>query len=527
MKGNKIYFIFLVGSFVVASLLIYLYRAIETDIHIIAFLFLSLLIVMFFCAFLLELMFVEPVIDRIIDFAQESKLFYNVLLLSLLFTIVIILPTKIIPSRDTLLENGDKANPSNCSLIITSLLESPKSVYDTKLLSKCKYTQPLAKIIPTQGGDIDNIAWNLPLVVEEYMGLFSQNLAFALTILFATLGGVSYSVLVALIIKKGALLILWLLNSSARKMIIDGTSTPRRKAMTRYSKFSSGKQLTEPLIIIGTVRPKEQPAHDMLERGNKNYSQQKYDEAIHDYTEAILKTRWYNENWTQLDEIYDNRGAARYNSNDYDGAIKDFSEAIHLMPDFADYYYNRGVAYRATGNFALAIKDFDEAVRLNSDNADYYFNRGITRRTMGDPHGAINDFDKAINLKPDNAFAFNNRSHVRRIIGDLEGALADLREAIRIKPDYGLARMNMLGLLKKLGENSAIDEEENLVRELMQKENEYNQACFEAICENADKALELLKIGLEKGQWSKQWASQEPNFENILDDPRFKELVDE
>lgn len=202
MKGNKIFIYFLVGSFVVASLLIYLYRAIETDIHIFAFLFLSSLIVMFFCAFLLELMFIEPVIDKIIDLAQESKLFYNVLLLSLLFTIVVILPTKIIHGADALLESKEKANPSNCSLVFANLLESPKSAYDTKLLSKCQYTQPLAKIIPTKGGDIDKIAQNLPLVIEEYMGLFSENLSFAFTILFAILGGVSYSALVVLIIKR-------------------------------------------------------------------------------------------------------------------------------------------------------------------------------------------------------------------------------------------------------------------------------------------------------------------------------------
>lgn len=48
---------------------------------------------------------------------------------------------------------------------------------------------------------------------------------------------------------------------------------------------------------------------------------------------------------------------------------------------------------------------------------------------------------------------------------------------------------------------------------------------LEAICGNKDKALELVKIGLEKNQQSKQWARQDPDFENIRDDPRFKELV--
>ena len=58
-------------------------------------------------------------------------------------------------------------------------------------------------------------------------------------------------------------------------------------------------------------------------------------------------------------------------------------------------------------------------------------------------------------------------------------------------------------------------------------ENEYNRACFESIRGNIDQALELLKIGLELRQSSKDWAKQDPDFDNIRDDPRFKELVGE
>jgi hypothetical protein len=32
---------------------------------------------------------------------------------------------------------------------------------------------------------------------------------------------------------------------------------------------------------------------------------------------------------------------------------------------------------------------------------------------------------------------------------------------------------------------------------------------------------------MEKGQSSKEWARQDPDFENIRNDPRFKEIVGE
>jgi len=65
----------------------------------------------------------------------------------------------------------------------------------------------------------------------------------------------------------------------------------------------------------------------------------------------------------------------------------------------------------------------------------------------------------------------------------------------------------------------------NVGYRLIQNENEYNRACFESICGNMEKALNLLKIALEKGQSSKEWVKQDPDLENLRDDPRFKEIV--
>ena len=70
-------------------------------------------------------------------------------------------------------------------------------------------------------------------------------------------------------------------------------------------------------------------------------------------------------------------------------------------------------------------------------------------------------------------------------------------------------------------------EQEKIGRELFQEDDEYDRACFEANCGNIDIALELLKVGLEKNQVTKKWAKNDPDFENIRDDPRFKELVGE
>lgn len=140
---------------------------------------------------------------------------------------------------------------------------------------------------------------------------------------------------------------------------------------------------------------------------------------------------------------------------------------------------------------------------------------------------AIEFYSETINIKPDFAEAYNNRATVYQIMGKLEEALDDCVKALGIKPNMTIARMSLFGILKNLGRVEEAKKQEQIIREEMGKELEYDQAWFEAICGNTEKALELLKIGLEKNQSTKEWARQDPDFETISNDPRFKELVEE
>ena len=62
---------------------------------------------------------------------------------------------------------------------------------------------------------------------------------------------------------------------------------------------------------------------------------------------------------------------------------------------------------------------------------------------------------------------------------------------------------------------------------LIDGEDEYTRACFEAVCGSADRALDLLRSALEKRQAPPEWARQDSDFEAIRDELRFQELIDE
>jgi len=78
-----------------------------------------------------------------------------------------------------------------------------------------------------------------------------------------------------------------------------------------------------------------------------------------------------------------------------------------------------------------------------------------------------------------------------------------------------------------MGREEEAKEHEEMARELIQKENEYNRACFESLCRHVDEALALLKVALEKKQGSKDWARKDPDFDNLRADPHFWEIVGE
>ncbi|HEX2995162.1 MAG TPA: TIR domain-containing protein [Anaerolineales bacterium] len=156
--------------------------------------------------------------------------------------------------------------------------------------------------------------------------------------------------------------------------------------------------------------------------------------------------------------------------------------------------------------------------------ANEWFEKGLSASSFDEQ---LRHYSEAIRLKPDYAEAYLSRGFTWEAKGNVDEALADYRKAISLRANYGLAFISLYSLLQRLGNNIEAVKYEQIAREFLQKENEYNQACFEAMHGNAEKTLELLKIGLEKKQATKEWAQRDPDFEKLRDDPRFKEIVGE
>jgi tetratricopeptide (TPR) repeat protein len=107
-----------------------------------------------------------------------------------------------------------------------------------------------------------------------------------------------------------------------------------------------------------------------------------------------------------------------------------------------------------------------------------------------------------------------------------EDALRIFKKVIDLDPNFGLAHATLSGYYLRMGlEELARRHLNKALNNTFQNENEYNRACLESICGNADQALEYLELALQNQQSYADWALHDPDLDFIRNDPRFKALI--
>jgi tetratricopeptide (TPR) repeat protein len=207
--------------------------------------------------------------------------------------------------------------------------------------------------------------------------------------------------------------------------------------------------------MLDKVEKVELDAQKWIEKGNQQYENEDYTDAIESYTKAIRlqpdlalayqcrgKAFWKTSKQEEaindcnralqlnpkFPEAYNYRGNARLDKGDLDGALSDFTEAIRLKPDFTFAYYNRGRARNQKDDLEGAIKDFTEAIRLQPDDADAYFHRGLAHSKLSDFDEAIKDYTGFIVFNPQYADVYWARGSAFFNKGDYYSAAADYQK---------------------------------------------------------------------------------------------------
>jgi tetratricopeptide (TPR) repeat protein len=171
------------------------------------------------------------------------------------------------------------------------------------------------------------------------------------------------------------------------------------------------------------------------------------------------------------------------------------------------------------------IAAYRRVTELNPKNDRAWDALGSMFESVGLHDEAIAAFEQAIALCPRKEVYHYHLGMAHAYQTHFDKAILALQRVIELNPDYVLAHCALAGYYRKLGMETEAQEHIKKARPSMINESEYNQACFESISGNADRAFSLLEIALEKDQFQPAMVRNDPDLDFIRTDPRFEVLI--
>jgi len=162
-------------------------------------------------------------------------------------------------------------------------------------------------------------------------------------------------------------------------------------------------------------------------RGETYRLMKRYEEALHDFNQAIKLDPKYSRAITRRGETYQSMKR-------YEEALQDFNQAIELDPKDTWAIAHRGQTYQSMERYEEALQDFNQAIELDPKNVRAIAFRGLTYRLMKRDEEALQDFNQLIELDPKYDWAIALRGQMYRSMKRYEEALQDFNQAIEIDP---------------------------------------------------------------------------------------------
>lgn len=149
--------------------------------------------------------------------------------------------------------------------------------------------------------------------------------------------------------------------------------------------------------------------------------------------------------------VWSNRGNVRVRQNKLNEALEDYSQAIALAPLEPDPYLNRGAVWEALGQWEKAIDDYNRALKLNPDDPAAFNNRGNAEAGQGEWELAIADYQAAITLQPSFSLAYGNYALALYQTGSTQQSIQIMKSLVRKYPSFTDMRAALTAALWEQG----------------------------------------------------------------------------
>lgn len=169
---------------------------------------------------------------------------------------------------------------------------------------------------------------------------------------------------------------------------------------------------------------------------------------------------------------------------------------------------------------------FMQTSQENPKNPRAWNMLGNTYVDMGNYEEAIGPYQTAIELAPTVAVYHRNLGSVFSHLKRYQEAIDAFQKAVDLDPDHVYSHCALASNFRKLGMEVEAQAHIKFAAPRVKLETAYNQACFQSICGNADRALEFLKAAIDHEAASRGALENDPDLDFIREDPRFAALLD-
>ena len=186
--------------------------------------------------------------------------------------------------------------------------------------------------------------------------------------------------------------------------------------------------ITSKVLLLQTSEANAKDANYWEQKGDKDFEEGNYLEAINNYTKLLKKVR-------NSKKAFINRGISKARIGDSYGALIDLQKASKIDSKDPFIYEKIGSVYaNELYEYKKSINYFTKSLELEP-NSQIYLYRGVAHLSSGNYENGISDFKKSITLDNSNPFTYYYLSYTQLNMNNKQEAeaLINIEKAIDLK----------------------------------------------------------------------------------------------
>ena len=247
-----------------------------------------------------------------------------------------------------------------------------------------------------------------------------------------------------------------------------------------------------------------------------------FEKAEAEFNKALALDPTLLEARMQMIFIYLTRGQKRK-------ARQEVMQLRNEYPNDVGVHFVRGVVARLDGEYERALRSFDRMVRLNpGEKVVTSYNRARIFMYQGRYEEALEELDQGAEVEPEHPMIQTFKARVLYYRGEIDAATRIMERVLERHPKMDGVRPMLAICLSAQGKHELADQQlTTRVKTAAAEDHDiaYWLASAYLLQGRHVKALEWLERAISLGNENYRWFESDPNWADLHDDPRFKELM--